>query len=65
MEEAMTNVNQFLQVQGKPGLSGLKNTGGAGGNAIPGVQATTQAEYDKLPKGAHYVDPNGKTRIKG
>ena len=65
MEEAMANVNQFLQVQGKPGLSGLKGTGNAVGNAIPGVQATTEAEYAKLPKGAHYVDPNGKTRIKG
>jgi hypothetical protein len=25
----------------------------------------TKAEYDKLPKGARYVDPEGKTRIKG
>lgn len=65
MEEAMANVNQFLQVQGKPGLTGLKGTGNAVGSAIPGVQATTEAEYAKLPKGAHYVDPNGKTRIKG
>ena len=33
--------------------------------AANGVKATTQEEYSKLPKGAHYVDPNGMTRIKG
>lgn len=65
MNEAMQNVNQFLEVQGKPGLSGLNKSGGAGSQAVAGVQPTTKAEYDKLPKGAHYVDPNGKTRIKG
>lgn len=36
-------------------------TGGAGG----GAQPTTKAEYDKLPKGATYIDPNGVQRIKG
>jgi hypothetical protein len=37
----------------------------AGTPAAGGVKATTQEEYSKLPKGAHYVDPNGITRIKG
>jgi hypothetical protein len=30
-----------------------------------GAQPTTKAEYDKLPKGATYIDPNGVQRIKG
>jgi hypothetical protein len=34
-------------------------------NAPTGVKPTTQQEYSKLPKGAHYVDPNGVTRVKG
>jgi hypothetical protein len=39
--------------------------GGKSGAATSGVKPTTEAEYNNLPKGAHYVDPNGKTRIKG
>jgi hypothetical protein len=34
--------------------------GASGGKAI-----TTKAQYDALPKGATYVDPNGVTRTKG
>jgi hypothetical protein len=30
-----------------------------------GAQPTPKAEYDKLPKGAIYTDPNGVQRIKG
>jgi hypothetical protein len=30
-----------------------------------GNQPTTKAEYDKLPRGATYIDPNGVQRIKG
>lgn len=33
--------------------------------APAGGQPTTKAEYDKLPKGATYIDPNGVQRIKG
>ncbi len=41
---------------------------GAGGTTTPppsGAQPTPKAEYDKLPKGAIYTDPNGVQRIKG
>jgi hypothetical protein len=58
LQEAMVNVNEMLQIQNKPGLNIPKPT-------VTEVKPTTEAEYAKLPKGAHYVDPNGKTRIKG
>jgi hypothetical protein len=60
LQEAMTQVNEMLQVQGKAGLTGLNKP--AGGT---GVKPITEAEYKKLPKGGTYVDPDGKTRIKG
>jgi hypothetical protein len=50
-----------ITVGGKGGDKG----GDKGGAATSGVKPTTEAEYNNLPKGAHYVDPNGKTRIKG
>jgi hypothetical protein len=40
--------------------SGAPAAGAPGGKAI-----TTKAQYDALPKGATYVDPNGVTRTKG
>jgi hypothetical protein len=50
-------------------LKGVKPTPGAGGATTPpppsGAQPTPKAEYDKLPKGAIYTDPNGVQRIKG
>jgi len=47
-------------------VAGRPKKGAAPAAAAPsGVKATTQAEYNKLPKGAHYIDPNGVTRIKG
>ena len=40
--------------------------GGAPAAGAPGGKAiTTKAQYDALPKGATYVDPNGVTRTKG
>jgi hypothetical protein len=39
---------------------GAPAAGASGGKAI-----TTKAQYDALPKGATYVDPNGVTRTKG
>ncbi len=40
---------------------GAQQAAPAGQHAAP----TTQAEYNKLPKGAKYVHPDGTTRIKG
>jgi hypothetical protein len=40
--------------------SGAPAAGASGSKAI-----TTKAQYDALPKGATYVDPNGVTRTKG
>ena len=65
LKEAISDVNYMLEAQGKPGLSGAKDKGGAGGTNTAGAKPTTEEEYNKLPKGAHYIDPNGKTRIKG
>jgi hypothetical protein len=59
LQSSMDQVNSILEVQGKPGLN--KPTGAP----VAGVRPTTEGEYNKLPKGAHYVDPDGKTRIKG
>jgi hypothetical protein len=39
--------------------------GGPSGGATGGKAITTKAQYDALPKGATYVDPNGVTRTKG
>jgi hypothetical protein len=36
-----------------------------GGASSAGQPVTTKAQYDALPKGATYVDPNGVTRTKG
>ena len=46
---------------------GSSSAGGGASSAAPGTIPTisTQAEYDKLPKGAQYIGPDGKTRIKG
>jgi hypothetical protein len=39
--------------------------GDSSGGATGGKAITTKAQYDALPKGATYVDPNGVTRTKG
>lgn len=39
------------------------DAGAAGGAGAPKV--TPKAEYDKMPKGARYVGPDGKTYVKG
>jgi hypothetical protein len=59
LQNSMNQVNDMLQIQGKPGLNRPTVA------PVTGVKPTTEAEYNKLPKGAHYVDPDGKTRIKG
>jgi hypothetical protein len=37
----------------------------AAGGGQSGGKITTKAQYDALPRGATYVDPNGVTRTKG
>jgi hypothetical protein len=54
-QEIATLTQQLLQ-------SGAKPADGTPGPAEAPV--TSKTEYDKLPKGAHYVAPNGKTYIK-
>jgi len=39
------------------------SSGGSGGGGVPTI--TNQAEYNKLPKGTQYKDPNGVLRTKG
>jgi hypothetical protein len=39
--------------------------GDSSGGATGGKAITTKAQYDALPKGATYVDPNGVTRTNG
>jgi hypothetical protein len=50
---------------GKRNVTGAGGKGGAGSTAVSGVKPITEEEYKKLPKGGTYVDPDGKTRIKG
>lgn len=54
-QEIATLTQQLLQ-------SGAKPADGTPGPAEAPV--TSKTEYDKLPKGAHYVAPDGKTYIK-
>ena len=46
----------------RPPVGGGKSSGPAPSSA-PTI--TSQAQYDALPKGAHYVDSNGKPHVKG
>jgi len=39
--------------------------GGGGGQAVRPVQVKSEADYNKVPKGAQYVDPEGNIRTKG
>jgi hypothetical protein len=43
----------------------INQAAGGGRSASAGQTITTKAQYDALPKGATYVDPNGVTRTKG
>jgi hypothetical protein len=64
-EQTMQQVDTVLSAQGKKGLNTKGKNKAVDVPTIEGAKPTTQAEYNKLPKGAHYIDPNGKTRIKG
>ena len=56
-------INEYM---GMLGGQGGEQPAPQGGQPAPaGAPITSKAEYDKLPSGAHYVAPNGKTYVKG
>jgi hypothetical protein len=53
-------------LKGMPGNEPGGKAPAAGGAAAPSApRINSQADYDRLPKGSHYVAPDGNTYIKG